>query len=104
MFFSQFVTLDHRTHRAVQNQDALPDDLFDRVWNVGHGLLPEKSHGFYHAINCSLMELRLINTIRMVIVDPSSGISGWVCTTCGSFRSIQWARLFGRSNSTSVST
>jgi hypothetical protein len=32
----RLVTLDQRT---VQNQDTLPDDLFDRVWDVGRGQL-----------------------------------------------------------------
>jgi hypothetical protein len=31
--------LNHRTHRAVQNQDALPDELFYRVGSVFHGAL-----------------------------------------------------------------
>ncbi len=38
MRFGQLVTLDHRTHRAVQYQDALLNELFDRVMGHGGGL------------------------------------------------------------------
>ncbi len=38
MRFSQLVTLDHRTHCAVQYQDALLNESFDRVMGHGGGL------------------------------------------------------------------
>ena len=42
VFLGQFVALDHRAHRTVQDQDALPDELFDRVGNAGHGVPRKK--------------------------------------------------------------
>ena len=38
MRFAQFVALDHRAHRAVQDQDTLPDKRFYRVGSTGHGM------------------------------------------------------------------
>jgi hypothetical protein len=42
VFLGQFVTLDHRTHRAIQNQDALLDELFYQVRGVVHGVQRKK--------------------------------------------------------------
>ncbi len=38
----QLVALNHRSHRTVQDQDALSDEPFDRVKSAGHGVLREK--------------------------------------------------------------
>jgi len=42
VLLGQFVALDHRAHRTVQDQDALLDELFDRMSLAGHNVLPEK--------------------------------------------------------------
>jgi hypothetical protein len=39
---TQFMCLDHGAHRTIQNQDALPDELFDRMGHVGYESLAKK--------------------------------------------------------------
>ena len=42
VLLSQLVALNHRAHRAIENQDALLQESLNRVVIAGHGLLTEK--------------------------------------------------------------
>jgi hypothetical protein len=48
MRLGQFVTLDHRPHRAIQNQDALLQEFFYAMCRAVHSIWRGNRSGFYH--------------------------------------------------------